>query len=257
MEFKAFGKLNIFLKILSRDERGYHSLVSRFCLVKGIYDDIFIKEADRFGLFGDFSCSIEDNLITKAIKALKNRLPLKEAGLLDYLKIQVDKKIPEGGGLGGGSSNAGNILYHLNKEYFGLPDEMMFEICKEVGADVSFFYSQALSANVSGIGEVIEEFVEPILEFEVFTPDVYCNTREVYNAFDNLSKSDKGCIDYDIKKWEKESSLQILNSYNREELNDLLKPALNLYPTLKGIEQKLGDEWFFSGSGASFFRLKI
>ncbi len=259
MEFKAFGKLNIFLKILGRDEKGYHSLSSRFCLASGVSDDIFVKEASGFSLLGDFSCPMENNLIVKAIKALKKRLPIKDASLLDYLKIEVDKKIPEGGGLGGGSSDAGNILYHLNAKYFNLSDKIMFEVCKEVGADVSFFYSQVMSANVSGIGEVIEEFIEPELEFEVFTPKICCDTRAVYNAFDRFYKlgDEREAFGCEVEIIKTKTSLQILKAYNREELNDLLKPALNLYPELREVEQDLGDEWFFSGSGASFFKLKL
>lgn len=255
MEFKTFGKVNVFLKILGKNKQNYHPLESRFCLARGhLYDEIAIKEADCFSLRGSFDCAVEKNLITKALNSLKKRLAPKDSKLLESISIDVEKRIPVGAGLGGGSSNAGNVLYHLNQSYFQLPDSVMFEICKEVGADVSFFYSQAVSANVSGIGEVVKEFAEEELEFEIFTPDVHCDTRLVYQAFDEACQEKR--MEEQKEEWLGQTSLHLLETHHRSELNDLCNPAMRLYPKLQEINRELGDEWFFSGSGSSFFRLK-
>lgn len=161
MIFKVFPKVNIFLKILGIDERGYHQLASRFCLAHGsLFDVVYVKEGDKFSLKGNFSFPWQENLITQAVFILKDSLlhiQNKQSsqdlllqtqqlnvedwdiGILDRLCIEVEKNIPIGSGLGGGSGDAGMLLYHINRTYFGLSDSIMYSIAKRVGCDVSFF----------------------------------------------------------------------------------------------------------------------
>lgn len=254
LTFKVFPKINIFLQIIGSDGK-YHRILSRFVLVKNsVYDMVRIKRSDFFFLQGDFDCQIKDNLIYKMIMKLKKYLEIKNQDfrMLDNIAIDVEKHIPIGSGLGGGSANAGVILakindfFHLDLKYSELNC-----IASEVGADVAFFASGYESANVSGFGEILQNNDEKVPQIEIFTPDISCNTSAVYASYDAISMPRTNS-----NSLQKYNSTDILKMGTRNELNDLLTPALRAYPKLASIEKDLGEEWFFSGSGASFFRLK-
>ncbi|PAF41697.1 4-(cytidine 5'-diphospho)-2-C-methyl-D-erythritol kinase [Helicobacter sp. 11S03491-1] len=260
MIFEVFPKVNIFLKIIG-SKGSYHQISSRFVLTKGELKDIVeIKNAPKFSLKGNFGCQKEQNLIYKVILELKNYLDTnkKDTSMLECLDIEVQKGIPKGAGLGGGSADAGVCLSKIN-EFFNLAltQTQLRAIGMKVGADVSFFVSGYESANVSGIGEVLQKYDEKACELKIFTPNIPCDTKIVYERYDICQNYLSNHMDVmDIKNLEKTQSKQILLLHKRENLNDLLMPALKAYPKLAKIEKELGDEWFFSGSGSSFFCLK-
>lgn len=256
--FDVFPKVNIFLKIIGINEAKYHLLDSRFCLARGELKDIIaIKTSDFFSLKGDFDCPLHQNTIYLAVMELQKFLESKNlsAQPLKQIAIEVEKKIPCGAGLGGGSADAGNVLFYLNQKFFNLSNEDLCFIAKRVGADVPFFVMQCASANVYEIGDKVEKFEEKNLEFEILTPNIHCNTKQVYHQYDK-TKAKKTLLSYSYQKFAKMPSCDILKIYDRKQLNDLLIPALELYPALRDFEESLGDEWFFSGSGSSFFRLR-
>lgn len=257
MIFEAFPKINVFLKITGIDTRGYHFIDSRFCIAKGALKDVIeIKESDGFSLKGNFDCSREDNLIFKALQSLKKYLVAhnQECKILDFLCVEVQKNIPTGAGLGGGSADAAAVLVHLNQKYFGLDNLALRQIAQEVGLDSVFFVSGYDSANVHGLGEKVESFQENPLEVEILTPKIFCNTKQVYQQYDKSGNKQTGF--YQNGQFTNMGSLEILKSRDRFDLNDLLSPALMLYPELREFESSLDKEWFFSGSGSSFFRLR-
>ncbi|MGT0065502.1 4-(cytidine 5'-diphospho)-2-C-methyl-D-erythritol kinase [Helicobacter pylori] len=257
--FEVYPKVNIFLKILHK-EGAYHKLISRMCLVKDKFKDIIsVKSAFFFSLKGDFDCPLEENSLFKALQILKNFLKSKNFSnstikSLDTLAIEVEKNIPTQAGLGGGSADAGGLLYHLNQIFdWRLSLEELYRMGSLVGTDTNFFISQHKSANATSYGEVIENFEEEPLEnrLEIYVPNhVFCNTKAIYQAY-----KPETCFSQ-AKEWLKKPSLECLKTYDRNELNDLLKPALLTNQALRGIESELGKEWFFSGSGSAFFRLK-
>ncbi|MBH0228042.1 4-(cytidine 5'-diphospho)-2-C-methyl-D-erythritol kinase [Helicobacter pylori] len=257
--FEVYPKVNIFLKILHK-EGAYHKLISRMCLVKDKLKDIIsVKNALSFSLKGDFDCPLEENSLFKALQVLKNFLAQKNSShsvikSLDTLAIEVEKNIPTQAGLGGGSADAGGLLYHLNQIFdCRLSLKELYSMGSLVGADTNFFISQYKSANATSYGEVIENFEEEPLEnrLEIYAPNhVFCNTKAIYQAY-----KPETCFSQ-AKEWLKKPSLECLKTYDRSELNDLLKPALCANPALKDIESQLSKEWFFSGSGSAFFRLK-
>ena len=187
MRYKAFAKVNLFLKIVGK--RGdYHEIISRFILVDSLYDVLEFKDKTQdceFELHGDFGCELKSNTIYKTYKAMC------EAGYEKELKVflskkalYVEKNIPSFAGLGGGSSDSAMFLHMLNKEAkLGLLDEDLAKIGLKVGADVPFFVYGYKSANVGGIGEVVEKFEEEPLKVEIFTPKIKCDTKEIYQAF--------------------------------------------------------------------------
>ncbi len=251
MIYKAYAKVNIFLKVVGT--RGdYHEICSRFILVKNLFDELnFVakKSEQKFELSGDFGCELKQNTIYKAFVSLR------EAGFKQELDeffsknaLHVEKHIPSFAGLGGGSSDAATFLKMVNKEVkLNLKDTELAKIGLRVGADVPFFIYGYTSANVSGIGERVEEFEERPPHVELMTPDIKCDTGEIYRAFREEYR-----VDLDLAhSMSKMKSAELLKRYSDTELNDLLKPALKVEKNLENYRKK---DWFFSGSGSSFFR---
>lgn len=257
--YRAYAKVNVFLKITGKRE-SYHEIVSRFVRVNSLYDELsFVPKeesgdrASDFKIYGDFSCETNQNTIYKAYFALK-RATLSESleNLMRTHGVQVKKSIPAFAGLGGGSSDAATYLKMCNEVlHLGLSLNELARIGLEVGADVAFFIYGYESANVSGIGEIVEAFDEETLDFEVFTPDVKISTPKVYQIYrDDFYAPIDGFMANQLKKM---PSKEILSTMSADEANDLFKPALQEYRNLKDYYQQ---GWHFSGSGSSFFRLK-
>lgn len=251
---KIYPKLNIFLNILPPLPNGMHPLLSRFVLAKGeLYDEMEIIEGkDNFEIIGEFPCPTSENLIFKAKEVLKEALP-QYSTYLESLRVEVEKRIPQGAGLGGGSANAGAFLCEIGKR-LELPKDLLESLAPQIGSDVSFFVNEFESANVMGCGEVVKEFEENThYSYEIFTPKIFCDTKRVYQAFDRLLGDREVGAKVDFLNL---SSIELLSRYSSFELNDLFVPALEIYPMLEGVREELGEGWFFSGSGSSFFRVK-
>ena len=257
-KYKAFAKVNIFLKITGK--RGdYHEILSRFVKLNNLYDALeFVKKeqtdakANEFKIIGDFSCTTEQNTIYKAYFALKEATQShKLEELMQSYAIKVSKNIPAFAGLGGGSSDAATYLKMCNGVLdLGLSLNELAKIGLKVGADVPFFIYGYESANVSGIGEVVEEFHEAPLDIETYTPKVEISTPKVYTTY---RESFYNPIDgFQVEELKKRNSVEILNSMTPIEANDLFEPALYAYPQLKNHYK---EGYFFSGSGSSFFKL--
>ncbi|RDU68803.1 4-(cytidine 5'-diphospho)-2-C-methyl-D-erythritol kinase [Helicobacter cholecystus] len=253
---KIFPKLNIFLNILPPLEGGMHPLFSRFVLAYGeLYDEMEILEGVKnFEIKGEFSCPMQANLIYKAKEALKREFPM-HCTYFESLRVEVQKNIPQGAGLGGGSADAGAFLCEMARR-LQLPKDILKNIAPTIGSDVSFFVNEFESANVMGSGEIVQEFTENThYTYEIFTPEIFCNTAKVYQAFDFLLQNQKiqSVPKVDFLNL---SSIELLSRFSPLELNDLFIPALSLYPQLEVMSKDLGEGWFFSGSGSSFFRVK-
>ncbi len=256
--YKAYAKVNIFLKITGK--RGsYHEIISRFMRVDSLYDELsFIpkQKSEDFEIIGDFSCNTEQNTIYKAYIALLEVLDEEHgASLKNLMKrygVKVEKRIPAFAGLGGGSSDAATFLKMCNEVlHLGLSQNELAAIGVKVGADVAFFIYGYDSANVSGIGEVVEEFKEKLLDLEIYTPNIEISTPKVYTLYREQFYDP---IDgFEIDKLKKTASTDILKQMSADEANDLFKPALQAYKELKNYYR---HGYFFSGSGSSFFRVK-
>ena len=252
--YKAYAKVNIFLKITGLRE-DYHEIISRFMRVEDLYDELSFesKEFEEFEIIGNFSCTTEQNTIYKAYIHLleyTNSQSLKE--LMQRYAVKVTKNIPAFAGLGGGSSDAATYLKMCNEVlHLELSVNELATIGLKVGADVPFFIYGYNSANVSGIGEIVEEFEEPLSDFDIYTPKIEISTPKVYisyreNFYDPISH-------VEVQKLKQTTSLEILDSFSPKEVNDLFEPALKEYEEL---QQHHKDGYYFSGSGSSFFRVK-
>lgn len=252
IRYKAYAKVNIFLKITGK--RGeYHTLSSRFMRVDSLFDILWFepKSTPEFEIRGDFDCEVHSNTIYKAYKYLQSATRSdKLSTFFEQHAVCVDKKIPSFAGLGGGSSDAATFLHMCNDELdLGLTIEELAEIGSSVGADVAFFVYGYESANVRGIGEIVERFEEPLIDFEIITPDIQISTPAVYryyreHLYEPISPEK-------VLRLESTSSRELLATMNPKVANDLYPSALGCYNELS---EKEG--WFFSGSGSSFFRIK-
>ena len=246
---KSFAKINVFLKVVGT--RGnYHEILSRFVLCEQLFDEIYFEKSNSFAIECD-NKEIKENIIQKAIDELK------KAGFSNELdeffsshKIIINKQIPIGAGLGGGSSNAATFLLMVNDELnLNIKRENLMQIASKIGADVTFFVSGYKAANVSGIGEIIEEFDDEVPNLNIFTPNVFCSTPMVYQEFRSnfLQYIDVNAA----RKMQNLKSKELLEIYKNGELNDLFAPCFKLYPQMNEFKDK-----FLSGSGSSVFSVK-
>ncbi len=252
---KSYAKLNIFLKIAGKREN-YHEIVSRFVRVKNLYDTItFIPgKFNKFTLEGEFGCELEKNTIYKIYLEVSS-IYKNIQELFENYKVVVEKNIPEFAGLGGGSSNAATFLLMLNSlAKLNLSKDEMASIGAKIGADVPFFIYEYDSANVTGIGEVVEKFDEEVLDIETFTPKIECDTRKIFTRFrqEFYQEIDKE----EQEKLLKMKSFDIMAEYNIQSANDLYSSAKDIYKELEPKNYSLPQKTFFSGSGSSFFYLK-
>ena len=249
MTIKAHAKINTFLKITGHKD-GYHTLLSRFIKVPHLYDTIsFIaQECKTFTIEGCGDVPVEENTIYQAFLAMDT-----ETDFFKYHKVVVEKNIPSGAGLGGGSSDAAAFMRLFNKVWkLNIDTPTLAKMGSTVGADIPFFIYDYDAANVSGFGEIVEEFKEEeSFEIELYTPNIHCDTPLVYKTFKRELFDDIEPTSF--KGWERLSSKEVLEKIDAVMANDLYKASLIAYPELKDMAK---DGWYFSGSGSTFFQIK-
>ncbi|MFQ6108939.1 MAG: 4-(cytidine 5'-diphospho)-2-C-methyl-D-erythritol kinase [Candidatus Aminicenantales bacterium] len=156
MKIRSYAKINLGLEILRKREDGYHEIKTLFQSID-FYDVLELSNLHTEGILlkgNDPSvCWDKNNLIHKAVALLRER-----CGLSRGVAIHVDKRIPPGRGLGGGSSNAAMTLYALNKMWeLGLNKKELMTLGQELGADVPFFLEGGLC-----LGEARGDIVTPL-----------------------------------------------------------------------------------------------
>jgi 4-diphosphocytidyl-2-C-methyl-D-erythritol kinase len=183
--FPAPGKLNLFLHVLGRRADGYHELQTLFRLV---------DRADRVGVSprkdgevrfsGEFG---EQNLCIKAARLLKD-----ETRSSLGCDLALEKILPIGGGMGGGSSDAATILFALNRIWnLHLERKKLMQIGLKLGADVPVFLF-GKNALGEGIGERLTSIPLPDAWYLVLTPQVSVSTKEIFkNALTHAGKGIK------------------------------------------------------------------
>lgn len=174
---ESYAKINLGLHVLERLPTGYHRIETGFCFLEW-KDKFEIVEAPEMKLeLSDESIPTDDgNLINQAVSVLQRYV-----GLEQNYRIEVEKNIPAGAGLGGGSSNAALTLRMLNKiEDLGLTDEDLIDLSRDLGADVPFFIKGKTGIG-KGIGHEIEELdIQPDLWIVTCFPNVQSSTPEAY-----------------------------------------------------------------------------
>lgn len=177
--FPCPAKINLFLHVNGRFENGYHKLQTYFQLldygdelgIEVTNDDVLAMSQPIEGV------NDEDNLIIKAARALQSHTGTTKGAI-----FSIDKKLPMGGGLGGGSSNAATTLVALNKLWdLDVPTSELMKIGRALGADVPIFV-KGVSGFASGIGDIITPAEQPLKWYLIAKPDVHISTADVFTA---------------------------------------------------------------------------
>ena len=240
----APAKLNLFLHVTGRRADGYHLLQSVFQLIDFAdqldfdvsADDAIVRVTDVPGVPAEF------DLIIRAARLLQNAA--RARGLaVPGARIAIDKRLPMGGGLGGGSSDAATTLIVLNALWqTGFSRSELMELGVSLGADVPFFLL-GQNAFVEGIGERLTPLATPEVWFVVLHPGVSIPTPVIFSAPD-LTRDTKAVKMLDFSDG--------LINFGK---NDLQVVAARAFPPVADALKWLSDfgEARMTGSGACVF----
>ena len=238
-QFKSYAKLNLNLYVGPPEDGGLHRLSSVFQTIS-LFDNITLKPNQLQHSVRFIGMDVPStNTCTMVLDLLGERLKT-------FWDVEINKNIPDGAGLGGGSSNAATLILALNQlESLNLSIDEMVRISSQVGSDVPYFLHGG-QAHVSGTGDNIIPKVSYIdtTDFVLILPGIHCSTASVYGALDSMGQYD---------------DLDQLNSTDLGVIgfNRLFKPAclvatelVNLYDTVNGM---FPNQVFMSGSGSTLF----
>jgi len=244
------AKVNLFLHVRRRRPDGYHDLFTLMCRV-GLYDHIELSSgggAIRLDCSDPALPTDEGNLALRAAQRFFDAL-----GRPGGARIRLEKRIPAGAGLGGGSSNAASVLLGLNRLHGApLSRARLLGLGKGLGADVPFFVFQS-PALASGIGDRLEAYSRiPPLTAVVVCPPLSVSTRMVYQNL-NLQLTNRS-------KPPTRAHLKTAAFDPLQHLcNDLETVTLALHPELTVIKRRLIELGalgsLMSGSGSGIFGL--
>lgn len=247
MLFFSNAKVNIGLYIISKRNDGFHTIETIFYPIS-LTDVIEFLPGENFSFTNDgfqIDCPVEQNIVTKAYLVLKEKYNLPE------INIHLLKNIPFGAGLGGGSSNAANILKAL-VHYFKIKieEKELYQIAENLGSDCPFFLLNK-PAYATSKGELFEEIKLDLSDyyFAIVKPPVHISTKEAYKNITPKKPAInlKDAIQLPIIEWKN----LIFNNFE-----DVLFPN---FPEIKKTKNKLyelGAEFaLMSGSGSSVFGL--
>ncbi len=174
----APAKINLFLHVIGRRDDGYHLLQSVFVLVDWMDTLHFEVRGDAQLRRHDLTATLpDDDLCLRAARLLQLR-----SGTRLGADISIDKQVPWGAGLGGGSSDAASVLLALNRLWgLGLPLQQLIAIGLELGADVPFFLG-GRNAFVEGIGERLTPVDVPLQWLAVLKPAAAIETRSIFTS---------------------------------------------------------------------------
>ena len=181
-KIKSFCKINLSLRVLSRLNRGYHNINSiiTFC---NLYDLISIYKIkgtkDKISFSGRFKKGInkKSNTVTKVLYLLRKKNFLKKQAF----KINIQKNIPHGSGLGGGSSNAANVLTFFNsKMRLKLNKNEISKIAYQIGFDTPVSLEKKNTLLTGKKGEILRLNQKFRLNILIVYPNIICSTKKVY-----------------------------------------------------------------------------
>ncbi|MCP2520486.1 4-(cytidine 5'-diphospho)-2-C-methyl-D-erythritol kinase [Candidatus Aminicenantes bacterium AC-708-M15] len=248
MEIKSFAKINLGLEIVRRLENGYHEIRTIFQSID-LYDRLKFNEIDeeKIILIGNERSIPWDsrNLIYKTAQLLKDHFSIKKG-----IKIEVEKNIPPGKGLGGGSSNSAMTFLALKKIWnLSVKKSELINLAKNLGADIPYFFYGGTALGLGRGDEIRILDYETSYDILLILPDFSISTKEVYNKWDELILTSKN----------KESKIySFLRNKDFGSLkNELEEVVFELYPQLEDIKRELLKEGavtaMISGSGSSVF----
>ncbi len=256
---RSYAKLNLGLEVLGLRDDGYHELRTLFQTID-LHDEITLRRSEA-GI--TVSCdhplvpSDGTNLAFRAAEDL-----LRYAGLPGGVAITIDKAIPVGGGLGGGSSNAAAVLLGLDRLLgLGLGNEVLHGLARRLGADVPYFLLGGTALGLGRGDEVYPLRKQIRVHVVVVDPGIPVSTARVFARVDRslTPRENSNSIFYFVSR-----ELEARNTF-RLLSNDLEAAALEEVPALREQAGLIREELeaagaclaALSGSGASYFGLFV
>jgi len=243
------AKINLFLKVLNKRNDGYHNIQS--LLVKTDLSDVLeveISNSFQIEIYGEFSncVNVDDNIFIPIFSFFKKNFNLDR-----QLKIKLQKNIPVGAGLGGGSADGAEFIKAINKIFnLNLNKKELQKISLQFGSDLPFFFEEK-PAIISMKGEEITVYNKNFnLDILIIKPSINLATKKVFENFQNNFSS--------LISSEKILSKSVID-ISKEIDNDLTNSAIAIVPEISQILNEL--KYFkclvakMSGSGSSCFAI--
>ena len=256
MKIEAYAKVNLTLEVFGKRADGYHALRS---LVMPVSLADTLEVEDDLDISSD--TGYPDDLIVKAAKVLRVSVP--DDGRVRGARIRVTKRIPAGGGLGGGSADAAAVLLALNDLWaLGLTRDELATLGAQVGSDVP---SLVLGGPVimEGRGEKVTPLAPtprhpdtfPVLHLVLANPGVFSSTKEVYERCRPRLQDDPTIL-YNMKTALRSGDPEAVAAAM---MNDLQTPAVGIHPeigqALAALTAAGATGVTMSGSGSTVFGL--
>jgi len=229
-KIKSYCKVNLFLKIVCKLNNGYHNIISlvTFCELHDIISISKIKSLkDKISFSGKFKNGINNksNTATKVLNLLRKNGLIKNQSF----KINIKKNIPHGSGLGGGSSNAANLLNYFDKKMkLNLSKNKIKKLAEKVGFDVPINLERKNTLLNGEKGKILRLNQKFKLNLLIVYPNLVCSTKKIYER--NTKKLPiKPQSFFNIKNNKK------LINFLKTENNDLEKVVIKIYPRIEKI----------------------
>jgi 4-diphosphocytidyl-2-C-methyl-D-erythritol kinase len=251
----APAKINLFLRVLAREETGYHGIETLFCLIN-LADSLTIERREGRGASVDVTGADvgppEANLAVKAATAV-----LESVGHPFAVHLTLTKRIPVRAGLGGGSSDAAAALLATNRlAGDAIPRHELLQIAARIGSDVPFFLSGAPLALAWNRGErMLRLPALPAAPLLLLTPQVSVGTSEAYEWIDAARQSAgrRGAVALDLE------ALSGWGDIARMAGNDFESPVFGRHPEIRAAFEAMVRTrpllCRMSGSGSTLFAL--
>jgi 4-diphosphocytidyl-2-C-methyl-D-erythritol kinase len=257
---RAPGKINVFLKVGSLLEDGYHDVAIAYQAVS-LYEDVRAYPAD------DFSVSVGGTVELSRVPTDGSNIAIRAARLLARktgyrggARLEVDKHVPVTGGMGGGSADAAATLLACDALWgTALPREDMLDLAAELGADVPFAFTGGTAIGTGRGDQLSPALAKGSFQWVLALSDFGLSTPAVYQELDDhRDRHSQDIFPAQVAPSVDANVLQALRAGDPHMLaeclyNDLQAPALHLEPSLAGVLE-LGEEngalaGIVSGSG--------
>ena len=248
MELKANCKINIGLDVLRRRADGFHELSTVMAPVRELYDVVTVERSEQMDFIQQgivVDCPMEKNLCIKATRLMQQRYGV------GNVTITLDKRVPFGAGLGGGSSDATAVIVAMNDIFnLNLSEEELIDAAAALGSDTAFFVRNTPQI-CTGRGEVMTPISLPLdgLWLVVVKPEEGVSTAEAY-----------GGVKPAVPAISLEESLQLpVEQWQGRVKNDFEPHIFEAHPAIASLKQMLlsaGAVYAsMSGSGSALFGL--
>ena len=244
-KIKSYCKINLSLRVIKKLNNNYHNIISliTFCNLHDVISISKIKGSkDKISFSGKFKKGINNrsNTVSKILNLLRRSKLLRN----QTFKINIKKNIPHGSGLGGGSSNAADLLNYLNlKMKLKLRKKKLMQLANQIGFDVPINLERKNTLLTGKKDQILRLNQKFKLNLLIVYPNLICSTKEIYKNNKKISLSKP---QYSFRVKNNKKLINILKNEN----NDLEEAVIKIYPKVKKI-----IEYIKSIKGCYFSRI--